>query len=135
MDEKDKKIQQLERELSINKLAEKSGADRELLSSLLPQDLPTVDNQGNILSDNNEPQSLKDYIRKDSTLSKLEGSIFPQSEQSSASSSESPRGLTSSGVPKAKGEPPKPSKSPTKSTVEANEERARQQVLKRFGYV
>ena len=41
----------------------------------------------------------------------------------------------SSGVPKAKGEPPKASKSPTKSTVEANEERARQQVLKRFGYV
>ena len=94
-----------------------------------------MDDQGNILSDNNEPQSLKNYIRKDSTLSKLEGSIFPQSEQSSASSSESPRGLTSSGVPKAKGEPPKPSKSPTKSTVEANEERARQQVLKRFGYV
>ena len=135
MDEKDRKIQQLERELSINKLAEKSGADRELLSSLLPQELPTVDEQGNLLSDDNEPQSLKDYIRKDSTLSKLEGSLFPQSEQSSASSNQSGAILASSGVPKAKGEPPKASKSPTKSTVEANEERARQQVLKRFGYV
>ena len=103
LEEAKQKIAELERARLLDKLSSDNGADRSALDSFLPSDLQLTDS-GKIAADDGE-KTLEEYLDAHPTLSKVKGSLLPdtsgQSERKSTSgqSDNEPKFSTPKGSP------------------------------------
>ena len=101
LEEAKQKIAELERARLLDKLSSDNGADRSALDSFLPSDLQLGEN-GKIATENGE-QSLEEYLDAHPTLSKVKGSLLPdtsgQSERKPTSAQAEPKFSTPKGSP------------------------------------